>query len=176
MWSHGENAFRVWRDLQQQQFDILVFLRGYNLEFQSIKINTALGWIAIGNFYNPGDNVAHDEINFHLSQLGDSFVAVGDFNAHSPLWDARGRSNVTGRSIETAVEALPICLLNDGSFPTYIDNQHGTTSCLNLAILTSNLSTHAILTQGPDLGSDHFPTCCKISIKIVESPEKTPVQ
>jgi endonuclease/exonuclease/phosphatase family metal-dependent hydrolase len=102
-------------------------------------------------------------------------VAVGDFNAHSPLWDARGRSNVTGRSIETAVEALPICLLNDGSFPTYIDNQHGTTSCLDLAVLTSNLSTHAILTQESDLGSDHFPICCKIGIKIVESPEKTPV-
>jgi hypothetical protein len=106
-----------------------VFSGGSKLEFQSLKIITALGWIAVCYFYNPGNNIAQDEINVYLSQLDDSFVAVGDFNAHSPLWDARGRSNVTGRSIETVVKALPIRLLNDGSFPTYIDNQHGTISC-----------------------------------------------
>jgi hypothetical protein len=157
-------AIFVWRDSQQQQFEMPVFPGGSNLEFQSLKINTALGWIAIGNFYNPGNNIAHDEINFYLSQLDDSFVAVGDSNAHSPA--------VVSNAV---VKALPLCLLNDGSFPTYIDNQHGTTSSLDLAILTSYLSICAILTQGPDLGSDHFPICRKIGIKILKSPEKTPV-
>jgi ribonuclease HI len=182
MWSHRENAARggmailVRRDIQHQQFELPQFSRGANLEFQSVKINTALGWIAIGNFYNPGKNVSHEEISFYLSRLGEKFVAVGDFNAHSPLWDARGRTNFTGRSMEAAIEALSLCLLNDGSFPTYIDNRCGTTSCLDLAVLSPTLSTQAILTQGPDLGSDHFPICCKIGIKTVKSSEKTPVR
>ena len=95
MWSHRENAARggmailVRRDIQHEQFELPQFSRGANLEFQSVKISTALGWIAIGNFYNPGKNVSHEEINFYLSRLGEKFVAVGDFNAHSPLWDAR---------------------------------------------------------------------------------------
>jgi hypothetical protein len=103
-------------------------------------------------------------------------VAAGDFNAHSPLWDSRGRSNITGRSLEATIEALPIGLLNDGSFPTYIDNRCGTTSCLDLVILTPNLFTRASLTQGLDLGSDHFPVCCKIGTRLVRSSESVPVR
>ena len=92
------------------------------------------------------------------------------------MWDARGKSNFTEKSIEAALEALPICLLNDGSFPTYIDNCCGTTSCLDLVILSSNLSTRAILTKGPDLGSDHFPICCKVGTRLVKSSENVPVR
>jgi hypothetical protein len=120
--------------------------------------------------------VSFEEVNYYLSKLGENFIAVGDFNAHSPLWDSWGRSNFTGKSIEAALEALPICLLNDGSFPTYIDNRCGTTSCLDLAILSSNLSTRAMLTKGPDLGSDHFPICCKVGTRLVKSSEKVPVR
>jgi len=121
LWSHRRNALRggmailIRRDIQKQPFDIPPFPGAANLEFQAIKINTALGWIAIANFYNPGRNVGHNEVTHYMTQLGDKFVAVGDFNAHSPLWDSRGRSNMTGRSLESAMETLPICLLNDGS-------------------------------------------------------------
>jgi hypothetical protein len=66
-------------------------------------------------------------------------------------------------------------MLNDGSFPMYIDNCCDTTSCLDLAILTSDLFTRASLTQGPDLGSDHFPICCKIGTRLVRSSENVPV-
>ncbi len=182
LWSHRANAMRgglailICRDIQRQQFNLTQFPGDTNLEYQAIKINTALGWITIANFYNPGRNVECEELTYYMTQLGDQFVAAGDFNAHSPLWDSRGRSNFTGRSLEATIEALPICLLNDGSFPTYIDNRCGTTSCLDLVILTPNLFTRASLTQGPDLGSDHFPVCCKIGTRLVRSSENVPVR
>jgi hypothetical protein len=45
--------------------------------------------------------------------------------------------------LEAIIEALPICMLNVGSFPTYIDNRCDTTSCLDLAIFTPDLFTRA---------------------------------
>ena len=182
IWSHRGNALRggmailIRRDIQREEFILPSYPGAANLEFQTIKINTALGWITIANFYNPGRNVGQEEMAYYMSHLGGKFVAVGDFNAHSPLWDSRGRSNISGRSLEATIEALPICMLNDGSFPTYIDNRCGTTSCLDLAILTPDLFTRASLTQGPDLGSDHFPICCKIGTRLVRSSENVPVR
>jgi hypothetical protein len=33
-----------------------------------------------------------------------------------------------------------------------------------------------MLTKGPDLGSDHFPICCKVGTRLVKSSEKVPVR
>ena len=102
-------AILIRKDIKKHQFIHTLFPVDTNLEYQAININTALGWITIANFYNPGRNVECEELTCYMTQLGDRFVVAGDFNAHSPLWDSRGRSNITGHSLEETIDALPIC-------------------------------------------------------------------
>lgn len=60
------------------------------IEVLSVKIATRVGSLDIVNIYNPCTNVSVSEF-FHLrDQLGDVNIFIGDFNAHSPLWDERG--------------------------------------------------------------------------------------
>ena len=94
---------------------------------------------------------------------------IGDFNAHSPIWDIYGRSNNTGKNIEYIIEHLNLGILNDINSPTYINNFTGKTSCLDLCITAQVLSNKANFTRGQDLGSDHFP----IEITIGVSTNKT---
>ena len=56
------------------------------------------------NVYNPNESVTLQEIKHYLDQLGPKFIFVGDFNAHSPLFQSNcGNSNFTGRTLENIV-------------------------------------------------------------------------
>lgn len=140
-----------------------------NLEFQAISILTSMGMIDLVNVYNPSRNVSEGELEYVIGQLGQRFILVGDFNAHSPLWDARKRSNQTGRAIERILESQNVDILNRVDTPTYIDNRTGTTSCLDLCLISSNLSILAELERDIDLGSDHFPIQCTFGFTGVKS-------
>ena len=150
-------------------------LNQYNngkLELHGIVVSSALGEISILNIYNPSENVTLDEILHYMDQLGNSFVMVGDYNAHSPLWDRRGRSNFTGRTLEQAMNVSNMQLLNDDT-PTYIDRKHSTTSCLDLCFLSPNLHRTGEMMRGPDVASDHFPMYIKLGIKLKKQEMKT---
>ena len=94
-------------------------------------------------------------MNYYLNILGDKCILIGDWNAHSPIWDNRGRQNTTGRNL--VIESSPIQLINDTSFQTYIDFATRTTSCLDLCFGTNNLGNISDFKRGRDIGSDHFP-------------------
>jgi len=142
---------------------------GGNLECQCIQISTPSGYVDIFNAYNPNKNIIIEEFKFYFSQLLVSRIVLGDFNAHSPQWDVRGRSNVSGRSIECALEECNLGILNDVQTITYIDNRTGTSSCLDLCLASHNLIAVGSICQGPDLGSDHFPIHCTFGVM----PEKS---
>ena len=49
----------------------------------------------------------------YLDQLGPKFIFIGDFNAHSPLFQSNcGNSNFTGRTLENIVLDHELCLVN----------------------------------------------------------------
>ena len=86
----------------------------------------------------------------------------------------RGRYNQTGKSLEAAVDTLNLGVLNDSSFQTYIDNRTGSTSCLDLFILSPDLLSCSSLCRERDLGSDHFPVCCTVGIPVDRATESIP--
>lgn len=147
---------------------------GGDLEYQAIDIHTSLGPISIMNTYNPNKNIKVEEFRHYIGQLGAKYIIIGDLNAHSPLWDARGRTNQTGKAIEDLLNCLHLGLLNKVETPTYIDNRTGTTSCLDLCLTSPNLSLLGDLKRGVDLGSDHFPIECMFGFSGVKSDMSTP--
>lgn len=139
------------------------------LEIQIIEIGSVSGNIRIANIYNPHKSIYIQEFNHYLDILGSKFIMIGDFNAHSPLWDRSERSNTTGRNIEIILDTHNIGILNDINIPTYIDNKTGSTSCLDLCLASNNLCNIGELKRGPDTGSDHFPIECSFGTQIFKS-------
>ena len=136
------------------------------LEFISVKFFTSLGCIDLLNVYNPCADISFAEFDHVFSQLCPLSIIIGDFNAHSPLWDLRSRSNLTGRSLEQFLDQNDHGILNDYYTPTYICARTGTTSCLDLCFASLMLLGRGSLSVGPDIGSDHLPLECRFSISI----------
>jgi len=152
----GGLGILIREDVRFQHKQVVPFPSGF-LECQLVEIFTKSDSINILNMYNPCKNVSLEELQHYTNQLGKSYILIGDFNGHSPLWDSRNRINPTGRSIERLLEIHNLILLNDKDFPTYIDNRSGTASCLDLCIATHSLGVLGEMQRGTDIGSDHFP-------------------
>ena len=140
-----------------------------NLELQIIEVASPMGNIRIANIYNPHKNITLVELKHYLDILGSNKIMIGDLNAHSPIWDTRGRSNCTGRNLELLIENYYMSILNDVDFPTYVDNHNGSTSCLDLCLVSQNLANKACFKRGQDLGSDHFPIEVTIAVTVHKS-------
>lgn len=164
LWKHrngiaGGLAILVREDVYYREVEFEIF-RGGSLELQVMEISSKMGIIRIANIYNPNKNIYVPEFEYYLELLGTKFILIGDFNAHSPLWDSMERSNITGRNIELLLENHNVSILNQLGTPTYIDYRTGRTSCLDLCLVSNNLANIGLLTRGKDVGSDHFPIQC----------------
>lgn len=148
-------------------------LSNSQLEIQCTQVHTGPHCIDIINIYNPQKHITHDEMTHYSAQLSAHSIIIGDFNAHSPIWDGRGRSNATGKSLEAFLTNSCFGLLNDCHTPTYIDHKNNTTSCLDLCFVTRFLLRVGTLSRGPDVGSDHFPIECKFNWNIAKDMERT---
>ena len=98
----------------------------------------------------------------YLNQLGQKYILVGDFNAHSPLIETNCRSNYTGRTLEKIVLDGGLCLINPPDLYTYINPTSGRGSCLDLCFTTPNIAADTKIKLGTDVGSDH----CTVEIDI----------
>ena len=133
--ARGGLMILVRKDIKFKDLQINRFNNG-KLEIHGIVLSSVLGDISVLNIYNPNEAISTGEFLHYINQFGDKYLMFGDFNAHSPLWDERGRSNSTGKSIEDTMNQCNVQLLNDGT-PTYIDRRHSTTSCLDLCLISN---------------------------------------
>ena len=155
------------KDLNFQSLQVDVFPGG-GLECQLTKVFVAADKnIMILNVYNPCKDISVEEFKHYISQLGDSFIIMGDFNAHcSTLDPADDRSNRTGRNIEEILQNDNICLLNPTGFYTYISPLNGRKSCLDLCLCSPDLLQYLEIKRGKDIGSDHLPIIVKSNFEI----------
>ena len=153
---------------------LLTAYPGGHLEVHCISVHSSLGPIDICNVYNPCRDVFVAEFAHYLDQLSPHFLFVGDLNAHSPVWDSRQRSNVTGLSLEQLLEQGLVGLLNEPFLPTYIDRRTGASSCLDLCLAPPPLLLRGEVRSGPDLGSDHLPLECRFSFGAAKASSRTP--
>ena len=166
--------FRTWQlQLYYKENLLQPYDNGY-LELQSIKITSDFGVLDLVNVYNPCKNITYEEFKHYVSQLEKSHILVGDFNAHSPLWNVNGKRNHTGESLEALVEELDLGVLLCGEHSTYLDRKAGTESSLDLCITTSDLYTIGEVIIGPDLGSDHLPIQCNFELNVVKDKMTKP--
>ena len=177
LWKHrdgdkGGLAILVRHDISFKEVDFNEF-QGGGLELQIIEFAGQGGTIRLANIYNPNQNILVPEFNHYLDILGNRCILIGDFNAHSPLWDSRARSNSTGRNIERILESRNLEILNEIELPTYIDNTTGRTSCLDLCIASPEITNRAEFNRGQDMGSDHFPIEISIGIPLFKSDMKS---
>jgi ribonuclease HI len=169
----GGLGILVREDIDYRAKHLNIFING-GLELQGIEIAYGTDTIDIINCYNPQNNISLEEFQYYFTQLTGTFIMVGDYNAHLPIWDKRGRSNVTGRNLDRAMENFNAGLLNDRDIPTYIDNRTGTSSCLDLGIVSQNLMIIGECERGEDLGSDHFPMKFTFGVKVNKSDLSVP--
>jgi len=126
------------------------------LEAQAISVDLNRSQLVILNVYNPNKNIKTQELEHYVNQLGQNYLIVGDFNAHSPILSHNDTTaNPTGRSLEQLLATHHICLNNPYNFYTYLDRSTGRQSCLDLCLSSPNLSPLVKMSPHTDLGSDH---------------------
>ena len=144
------------------------------LEVQAISLSSPLGLISILNIYNPCKSISYAEFLHYIRSLMPLFIVVGDFNAHSPVWDVRGRINATGRSVEQLLEEGVVGLVNEPFVPTYVDRRSGSSSVLDLCLACNALLLRGTVESGHDLGSDHIPIVCTFGVELSRSGASVP--
>ena len=173
-WKHrgtagGGLGILMHKSVQSRPLDIPGYTGGV-LEAQAIRVYLRNSEsLNILNVYNPNKNVNVEELDYYLSRLGNKFLIIGDFNAHSPVLDTSVRtSNPTGRSIEALLLDNAVSLINPVNMGTYVDRTSGRLSCLDLCLSTPDLSPHTNIAPLLDVGSDHL----LLEIILSVSPEK----
>jgi len=168
----GGLAILVRSDVSFLNLDLQPYPQG-SLEVSGVKLflkNTNVPFSII-NVYNPCQNISTAELNHYFSQMGPSRLIVGDFNAHSQMWEPNKTSNMTGRSMEDVLLNDPsLCLLTPASLPTFYSVYHNSFSTLDLSIIASQLCPVSSVHTGDDLGSDHYPvfTCVGVEPSTVK--------
>ena len=160
----GGLGFIVRRGLQFQQIDLVPYNEGI-LEVMAIRIfESNNSKIDLLNIYNPNQNMTINEIKFYISQLGEKYIILGDFNAHSIILDDKIRnSNFTGKTVEKMVLEEEVYLCNPINFYTHISLPSMSRSCLDLVMCSNNLGTNIDIEALREVGSDHIPI--KVTIK-----------
>ena len=168
----GGLAVLVRRDISSRKIDLVPY-NSPKMEYQCIQVYLKQQWITVINIYNPHLNISFDELKHYYSQIDGELVLLGDFNGHSPIWDQRGRTNATGKSIENLLTNSRLGLLNDISMATYIDHKNNTTSCLDLCMTSRTLYNCGNMMRGVDVGSDHFPMESTFQFEVDKEKEET---
>ena len=112
------------------------------------------------NLYNqPNCHYNLQHLDNVLNNVRDDFLLVGDFNAHSPVWDIHlSEADNNGVHVESFVDRNNLCILNDSEMNTYYSKTHGTFSSIDVSVCSVNIVDRFEWCVLDDLyTSDHFP-------------------
>ena len=119
-----------------------------------------IGEIAVISMYYP----PYQNINIRLRDFlffttkYQKCIFMGDFNAYHHTISVNDGVNQRGIQLNQIINHLNLMIQNPPDIPTRVNTHTGTTKTLDLAITTSNLSTHIDnCFIGDDMGSDHLP-------------------
>ena len=159
----GGISILVRNDLCVSDLKLIGFAQG-NLEVQAVTVHGQGRKLDIMNLYNPGKSIAVKEFEHYFSQLGQSRIIVGDFNAHNHMWDIVSVENATGSHLADVLLNDPsLCLLTPLNMPTYYHVPTRQFSTLDLCIVSVDLYSQSNICTGEDIGSDHAPVYTEIN-------------
>ena len=116
--------------------------------------------ITLCNIYNqPNQKYNLNQLPNFLSNLQHPILLVGDFNAHSPIWDINAtNSDNDGEQIENLLLDHNFCCLNEEDSHTYFSKTHGTFSSVDLSLCSSSIiDTFEWHVLNDSYSSDHYP-------------------
>ena len=155
--------------------ETLVYERiGYGTRWATevMTFRTKLGrnkWLQLSNVYVPPPTHCHTEVKLASTIIptSEDCIIVGDFNAHSPVWDHHFPPDNRGEEIEEWLINEDLETLNTGvnTRISRIDNQRD--SAPDLTICGKTFSRKCTWELAECIGSsDHIPICVKISTSV----------
>ena len=155
--------------------DTLVFDRaseGCRTATEMSSIRVKIGgkkWIDITNIYVPPHNSTGQTINLATDIIPTSAnsIIVGDFNAHSILWDQIHPTDDRGEEIIDWLITKELSVLNEDSAPTRISRITGGMSSPDISLAGCEISKNCDWKVNEALGnSDHLPILITINHQI----------
>ncbi len=116
----------------------------------------------IAEDYQPIHNLyaapirGQDTLALAPTEPGNLFLASGNLNAHSPLWNEHQPADERGELVEEWLLSQNASTFNDGT-ATCVNRRAGGLSMLNITAVSNAWSTGTEWTVSEDLGSDHLP-------------------
>ena len=132
-WKHRNNRNKggllilIREDLRFKLNKLHSFNDGY-LEYQSVRVFSDFGAIDVMNIYNPCKDISFEEFDHYRSQLSETHIMIGDFNADSPLGGDGSRANKTGENLEQLIDESNLGVLLCDNYYTYLDRKNGKTT------------------------------------------------
>jgi len=153
---------------------------GKNIEHQIIQIFLKSKTLTLINLYRNCTQQSNAVLNtsklFEFMEKMDNIICMGDFNAHSPLWENKSLVKLkngeklayckTANDIENALEKHNVTLLNNGE-ATHIDG-----GSIDLAFSSTNISSKITWIVSDKVLSDHFATLAYLQTEKVPPPPK----
>ena len=136
-------------------------IQNSNLQYSATKLYLGNGKkLSVCNIYNqPHYNYNITTVKTILATLTQPILLVGDFNAHSPLWDENcSEADEPGEKVEELLEERNMHCLNEEDTHTYVSHTNGKASSIDLALCSRELITHLEWRVIEDkYTSDHHP-------------------
>lgn len=140
-----------------------------HIQSASVHVKTSRYNLNIAAAYcPPKHNLKKDDYLPYLMQLGNNFIAGGDWNAKHRAWGSR-LTTTKGRELYSAASELK-CDFESSGHPTYWPTDTNKTPDLLDFFITRGLSSHYLKTEHClDLNSDHSPVILTLSDSVITS-------
>ncbi|CAH1963612.1 unnamed protein product [Acanthoscelides obtectus] len=150
-------------------YNELVLQNNFSSDIQMCGIELIISndRLSFFSLYCPPNSttIASDWENI-FSQLNNTGIIGGDFNAHHNIWGSY-KTNQKGHQIADILSDIDIILLNTGQPTRFSQNNN---SAIDLTFSSPNLAIQCTwYTLGDTMGSDHFPIIIEIERKISRS-------
>lgn len=117
----------------------------------------------ICNVYLPDASWSINDLHQLIHQNPWTFLLLGDFNSHNPLWGCCAHADSRGRILEQIIEEENLILLNDGS-GTYINSRSSNLTAIDLSLCSPRLTPLLkwnVLNEHH--ATDHLPICIEVA-------------
>ena len=136
-------------------------LKDFYLTAAVIKINGNCQYNIMSVYYPKGPDDGNTDWMKNIDYGHKKWIILGDFNSHSPFWDAECKKVTHHRFLENIVDS-PLVFLNDGSLTRVPDVATHKPSAIDLSFVSNNMVLDWEWSVGEDtFGSDHFPLFIK---------------
>ena len=149
----GGTSIFIKRNIPQSEIQL-----NTNLQAKAVEVTLNKPITICSIYIAPDENFTKQQLIDLRNQLNPPFFILGDFNAHSPLWEkGRQESDIRAKIIEDFFTQSNLCLLNDLS-PTHIDATSFKKTSIDLSFCHPDLVSDFQWSVSDNLyDSDHFP-------------------